>query len=171
MERLSFDGRWRRLFNEPGRGFTVLLWGKAKSGKSTLALDFAHFLASNFGPTLYASLEEDPEGATFADRERRLGAKHPDLYTINHLPSDLSDFDFVFIDSVSWGKMGTDLVKQLIEEWPQKSFIFITHATNDGLPRGGMVYQHLVDVLVSVDKGKATADGRYGPGEARVRFT
>ena len=68
-------------------------------------------------------------------------------------------------------KMGTDLIKELIEKWPRTTFVFITHATNDGLPRGGMVYQHLVDVLVSVDKGKATADGRYGPGEARVRFT
>lgn len=171
-KRLPFTGRWKELFNEPSSGFTVLLWGKAKSGKSTLSLDFAHYLAKNFGPVLYASLEEDPdvEDGSFERRESRLGAVHPRLMPANHLPGDLRPYDFVIVDSVSWGKMGTDLVKQLIEQWPQKSFVFITHATNDGLPRGGMVYKHLVDVLVSVDQGHATADGRYGPGQAAVRF-
>lgn len=169
-ERLAFTGRWKKLFNQPGRGFTALLWGKAKSGKSTMALDFAHFLASSFGPTLYASLEEDPEGPTYADREKRLGAIHPNLYSSNFLPANLSSFDFVFVDSISWGKMGADMVKELIEKWAKKSFIFITHATNDGLPRGGMVFKHLVDILVPVESGKAQADGRYGPGSTNVRF-
>ncbi|MEM6268350.1 MAG: hypothetical protein AAF998_02880 [Bacteroidota bacterium] len=169
-QRLNFTGRWEGLFHRPGRGFTALLWGKPKNGKSTLAIDFADYLSRNFGTTLYASLEEDPRDMTFQDRKARIGANHPDLILADHLPADLSAYDFVFVDSISRGKMGVDMVEQLVTAWPRTSFIFISQVTNEGLPRGGMVYQHLVDYLVNVDKGNATADGRYGPGEMPVRF-
>lgn len=166
---LRFTGRWRELFNSPTKGFSALVYGRPKSGKSTLAIDFAGYLARNFGRVLYASIEEGARG-TVAERINRLGAGHADLLVSNHLPADLSGYRFVFIDSVSRGRMDIDQLRDLIRDWPDVGFVFIFHVTKDGMPRGSAEFQHEVDVIVEVKDGYAEAVGRFGPGGTEVRF-
>jgi predicted ATP-dependent serine protease len=44
------------------------------------------------------------------------------------------------------------------------SFIFIYHTTKDGKFKGVNEHAHEVDVIVQVDKGKATSTGRFNGG-------
>jgi hypothetical protein len=166
---LHFTGRWRGLFNSPTSGFSAMIYGMPKSGKSTLSIDFAGYLARNFGRVLYASIEEGARG-TIAERIKRLDAAHPSLIVSNHLPADLSSYRFVFVDSVSRGRMDIDQLRDMIRQWPGIGFIFIFHVTKDGMPRGSAEFQHEVDVIVEVKDGHAEAVGRFGPGSAEVRF-
>ncbi|MEM0998434.1 MAG: hypothetical protein AAGN35_15345 [Bacteroidota bacterium] len=165
----KFAGRWEGLFNSPVVGFSMLIYGKPKSGKSTMAADFGGYLARNHGRVLYASIEEGARG-TITERINRLGVAHPDMVIKNYLPVDLSGYDFVITDSVSRGNVNIEMMRNLINQWPTVSFIFIFHTTKDGLPRGTQEYLHEVDAIVKVDKGHAAADGRFGPGEMPVRF-
>jgi hypothetical protein len=164
-----FSGPWGELFGQPVKGFSALIYGKPKSGKSTLAADLGGYLARSFGTVLYASIEEGARG-TITERIERLDVGHPHMYVSNHLPSDLSPYDFVITDSVSRGRLDLEEMRSLISSFPDTSFIFIFHVTKSGLPRGTAEFQHEVDVLVEVSDGVATANGRFGPGEMAVRF-
>lgn len=167
---LAFTGRWRELLGQPSRGFSAIIYGMPKSGKSTLAADLSGYLARNFGKALYASLEEGARG-TITERLERLGASHPDLILANHLPADLGSYPFVIIDSVSRGGVELEVMRSLIRQWPKTTFIFIFHVTKAGTPRGTLEFQHEVDVIVEVKDGNATSIGRFGPGQTRVRFS
>lgn len=169
VETYQFTGRWAKLWGRPTVGFSAMIYGAAKSGKSTWTLDFCGYLARNFGTVLYASIEEGLRG-TIEERIERLGVGHPDLIIKNHLPADLSAFDFVVVDSVSRGYLDIETLRALIENWPRTSFLFIFHVTKDGLPRGKNEYRHEVDVLVEIADGVAKAHGRFGNGEMEVRF-
>lgn len=167
----QFDEQWAGLWNRPFEGFSSMVYGQPKSGKSTLAMDFAGYLArEGMGPVLYASIEEGLRG-TITERIDRLAANHPRLILKNYLPANLTPYKFIVVDSVSRGFMDIDTMRQMIADWPGKSFLFIFHVTKDGLPRGKNDYQHEVDVLVEVKEGKATAVGRFGPGEMDVCFS
>jgi hypothetical protein len=166
----DFTGRWQGLFNHPSKGFSALVYGQPKSGKSTMAIDFAGYLARNFGKVLYASIEEGGRG-TLDERINRLGVGNPNMDISNNLPADLSGYDFIITDSVSRGNLDLSQMQQLKADWPDKNFIFLFHTTKDGLPRGTNQFLHEVDVLVNVKDGVATADGRFGPGSMDVRFT
>ncbi|MEM6269862.1 MAG: hypothetical protein AAF998_10515 [Bacteroidota bacterium] len=165
----NFTGAWEGLFNKPSIGFSALIFGPPKSGKSTMALGMAGYLARNFGTVLYSSIEEGIR-STMAERIQRLGVEHHDLIITNHLPADLAAYDFVIIDSLSRGNLDISAMRRLITRWPNTSFFFLAHVTKDGLPRGTREFEHEVDVLVNVKDGQAVADGRYGPGEMKVIF-
>jgi hypothetical protein len=165
----EFGGRWQGLLNQPAKGFSVLVYGQPKSGKSTMAIDLAGYLARGFGRVLYASIEEGGRG-TLDERISRLGVGHPNMDISNNLPADLSGYEFIITDSVSRGNLDLGQMQQLKADWPEKNFIFLFHTTKDGLPRGTNQVLHEVDVLVNVKDGIATADGRFGPGSTDVRF-
>jgi hypothetical protein len=168
-ETYTFTGRWGQLFGSPIKGFSAMIYGKPKGGKSTLAVDFGGYLAKSFGNVLYASIEEGARG-TITERIGRMGANHQRMTVTNHLPADLGPYQFVIVDSVSRGQMDIGDLRDLIRQWPGISFIFIFHVTKEGLPRGTSEFQHEVDVIVEVKDGMATAVGRFGPGETNVRY-
>ncbi|MFM6934755.1 MAG: hypothetical protein ACKOXP_04875 [Flavobacteriales bacterium] len=47
---------------------------------------------------------------------------------------------------------------------PNTSFIFIYHTTKEGKFRGVNAHAHEVDVIIEVEKGKATSTGRFNAG-------
>lgn len=166
---LSFEGKWKELFNQPTKGFSCMVYGKPKQGKSTLALDFAGYLAAHFGTVLWVELEEDI-ATTFKEKVDRLKVAHANLFVRNSLPDELSKYDYIFINSVSEGKFTPDAIRQLRKANSGKSFILIFHARKDGDYRGAQEHEHLVDVVVQVKKPWAEADGRFGHGKIEVRF-
>ncbi len=167
--RLQFTGRWRQLFNTPSRGFSMMMYGMAKQGKSTLSADFAGYLASEFGKVLYASIEEGFDPA-FVERISKLRVEHRRMDVKNHLPRELTGYDFVFVDSASSGGITIQRMRELLRDWPKISWVFVFHTDKRGLPRGSNEFQHEVDVIVQVADGFARAVGRYGPGQMDVRF-
>ncbi|MDA9151725.1 DNA repair protein RadA [Schleiferiaceae bacterium] len=168
LVRMDFDtiglkGKFRELIGDPSVGFTAMVFGQPKSGKSTLMLEFAHHLAVHHGEVLYVAFEEG-YGYTLKEKITRIGAIHPRLNFSETLPKDVAGYDFVFIDSVSRAGMELEDLVKLKNRYPQTCFVFIFHATKDGKFRGGNELAHEVDVIIEVENKMATASGRFNAG-------
>ncbi len=163
FQTIGLKGKYRELIGDPSVGFTAMVYGLPKSGKSTMCLDFANYLASHHGKVLYCAIEEG-FGYTLKEKIERLKAQHSNLYITDRVPENLNDFNFVFIDSVSKAGMDVDAIDQLRKMQPDTSFIFIYHTTKEGNFKGVNEHAHEVDVIIQVDKGKATSTGRFNAG-------
>ena len=163
FDTIGLKGKFRELIGDPSVGFTAMVFGQPKSGKSTLMLEFAHHLAVHHGEVLYVAFEEG-YGYTLKEKITRIGAIHPRLNFSESLPKDVATYDFVFIDSVSRAGMELDDLVKLKNRYPRTSFVFIFHATKDGKFRGGNELAHEVDVIIEVENKMATASGRFNAG-------
>lgn len=160
---IGLQGKYRELIGDPSVGFSAMVFGLPKSGKSTLCLDFAKHLAEHHGKVLYCAIEEK-FGYTLKEKLERLKAEHPRLYVSENIPENISGYDFVFIDSVSRANLSIDALNQLRKNNPHVSFIFIFHTTKNGQFRGQNQFAHDVDVIIEVKDGEAKANGRFGIG-------
>lgn len=163
FQTIGLKGKYLELIGDPSIGFTAMVYGLPKSGKSTMCLDFANHLASNHGKVLYCAVEEG-FGYTLKEKIERLGAQHANLYITDRVPENLSDYQFVFIDSVSKAGMDVEDIDRLRKLHPETSFIFIYHTTKEGKFKGVNSHAHEVDVIIQVDKGMATSTGRFNAG-------
>lgn len=161
---LGFTGKWRDFIGDPSPGFTAMVFGKPKFGKSTLCLEFAHYLASNHGKVLYVANEEKL-AKTLQDKVNRLGVSHPNLTVSSVLDDDLSRYDFIFLDTVNKLGLKPEDLNRLKDKWPNKSFVFIFQVTKLGTFRGENAFQHDVDIVIEVPEwGRATQMGRFNQG-------
>lgn len=163
FQTIGLKGKYKELIGDPSVGFTAMVYGLPKSGKSTMCLDFANYLAAHHGKVLFCAVEEG-FGYTLKEKIERLKAHHSNLYITDRVPDNISDFDFVFIDSVSKAGMDVNDIDQIRKLHPNTSFIFIYHTTKEGKFKGVNEHAHEVDVIVQVDKGKATSTGRFNAG-------
>lgn len=168
---IPFEGKWKNLIGQPSPGFSCLMFGPPKSGKSTLAIEFSKYLAANFGKVLYVAAEEGLNH-TLSDKIQRLKAIDKNLSFSAELPHNLSQFKFVFIDSINRAKLDHDALIQLMNSHPGISFIFISQVTKDGAYRGSRELEHDVDCVIEVDAtGHAKGYGRFAQGgEVEVNF-
>lgn len=163
FETIGLQGKFKELIGDPAVGFTAMVFGQPKSGKSTMMLYFAHHLAMNHGEVLFVAFEEG-YGYTLKEKISRIGAVHSRLHFAEKLPAKLGAYDFVFIDSVSRAGMELEDMVKLKNRNPRTSFVFIFHSTKDGKFRGGNELAHEVDVIIEVEAGVAKASGRFGAG-------
>ncbi|MGB3468641.1 MAG: hypothetical protein WBA74_25375, partial [Cyclobacteriaceae bacterium] len=164
FKRLGFTGRWLALIGDPAPGFTAMIFGKPKMGKSYLAIDFAGYLARQHGRVLYVAKEEKID-ATIQEKINDKAVAHRNLDFSDFLPDDLRSYDFVFLDSVNKLKLSPEDLDSLREQYPTVSFIFIFQTTKSGNFRGSNDFQHDVDIVIEVpEKGKAVQYGRFNQG-------
>lgn len=161
---IGLKDKWLKLIGDPAPGFSAMVFGKPKMGKSYLCVDFAGYLARNHGPVLYVAREEKLD-ATLQKKLKDKEVAHPDLFVSDFLPKDLSPYQFIFIDSVNkLGLTPQDIERMRIDN-PGKSFIFVFQTTKEGNFRGTNQFQHDVDVVIEVpEKGKAVQFGRFNQG-------
>jgi len=161
---IGIKGKWLDLMGDPAPGFSAMVFGKPKMGKSFLCIDFAGYLSRNHGKVLYVAREEGLD-ATLQMKLNETNVKNPNLFVSDNLPDDLSQYNFIFLDSVNkLGLAPADLDK-LRKDNPGKSFIFVFQTTKDGNFKGKNEFQHDVDIVIEVyEKGKATQFGRYNQG-------
>ena len=163
FETIGLKGKYRELIGDPSVGFSAMVFGLPKSGKSTLCIDFAKYLAENHGKVLYVAIEEG-FGYTLKEKFERLGAIHLNLIIAEKIPDDLSPYQFVFIDSVSKARLTCMDITRLRKNNPKTAFVFIFHTTKEGNFRGQQDFAHDVDVIIEVENGIAKANGRFGIG-------
>ena len=161
---LGFTGKYRELIGDPSKGFTAMVFGKPKMGKSFLCVDFAGYLARNHGKVLYVAKEEGLDMTL----QQKLNAKdvaHPNLFVAEDLPSDLNPYDFIFFDSVNKLGLSAQDLETLKRNYPDKSFIYIFQTTKEGNFKGANEFQHDVDIVIEVpQKGLAVQNGRFNQG-------
>ncbi len=165
---IGLQGKYRKLIGDPEPGFSAMVYGKPKQGKSTVAIDMAKEF-TRYGKVLYCAFEEG-HGYTLQDKVIRNRANVQGLDFANKLPGNLSMYQFVFVDSVSDAGMDEAAFKSLIKSNKPRTSIFgVFHATKGGNFRGGQTFAHDVDVLIRVEDGVAYAQGRYAPpGEISI---
>lgn len=161
---IGFSGKWLDLIGDPSPGFTAMVFGRPKMGKSYLCVDFAGYLARNHGTVLYVANEEKLD-ATLQMKLNDKDVKHENLFVSDYLPEDLSKFQFIILDSVNKLGLSPQDLENLKRKNPGKSFIFIFQTTKDGKFKGANSYQHDVDVVIEVpERGKALQFGRFNQG-------
>jgi hypothetical protein len=161
---IGFSGKWLNLIGDPSPGFTAMVFGRPKMGKSYLCVDFAGYLARNHGTVLYVANEEKLD-ATLQMKLNDTDVKHENLFVSDYLPEDLSKYQFIILDSVNKLGLSPQDLEKLKRNNPGKSFIFIFQTTKDGKFKGANSYQHDVDVVIEVpERGKATQFGRFNQG-------
>ncbi len=161
---IGFTGKWLDFIGDPAPGFTAMVFGMPKMGKSYLCIDFAGYLARNHGKVLYVAKEEKLD-ATLQKKLKDKDVAHENLFVSDALPRELSAYDFIFLDSVNkLGLTAKDLEKLKMQN-KGKSFVFIFQATKGGQFKGNNEFQHDVDVVIEIpEKGIATQYGRFNQG-------
>lgn len=161
---LGFKNKWLSFIGDPSAGFTAMVFGMPKFGKSYLCLDFAGYLARNHGRVLYVAKEEKLD-KTLQDKLKDKNVAHPNLVVADAIPNDLSAYEFIFLDSVNKLRLTPEALEKLKAENKGKSFIYIFQATKGGQFKGNNEFQHDVDVVIEVPEiGKAVQYGRFNQG-------
>lgn len=167
---ISFKFPYKNLIGEPPFGFHAIIYGLPGQGKSTFAIQFANYLASNHGKTLYISAEEGHEKTLVDKLKRQLTLS--DMLDIADVPDSNSLIDlipqthypFVFIDSAD--RLGlTAKTIQDIRKISKSALIVIHQSTKSGEMKGAQELQHDADVVITVDQYHASTENqknRYG---------
>jgi hypothetical protein len=164
FDTLGFKDKWLDFIGDPAPGFTAMVYGRPKMGKSYLCVDFAGYLARNHGKVLYVAKEEKLD-KTLQDKLKNKEVAHVNLFVADTLPYDLTNYDFIFLDSVN--KLGLNVkdLEILKDRNKGKSFIYIFQVTKEGKFRGNNEFQHDVDIIIELPElGKAIQFGRFNQG-------
>ena len=173
FEILHTDGIFHELIGDPSLPFYLMLYGLPGSGKSTLTIQLAKYLATRGLRVLYFAKEESGRhGFSYTLKEKldRLQAYHENLFFAADLPEVLTPYDVLVIDSVNEAQLTKDQIERLQNDYPNLSMLLIFQSTKDGHFRGDQTWQHLVDTVIHVENGVATTGkNRFGQGgEAEV---
>lgn len=161
---IGMTGKWLALMGDPSPGFSAMVFGKPKMGKSFLCIEFAGYLSRNHGKVLYVAREEGLD-ATLQKKLNETHVQHENLFVADNLPDDLSPYNFIFLDSVNKLGLSSNDLDKLRKENPGKSFVFVFQTTKDGNFKGRNEFQHDVDIVIEVyERGKASQYGRYNQG-------
>jgi predicted ATP-dependent serine protease len=171
---LAFEGKWEELFGRPAPDMSMMISGAPASGKTSILLEFAYYLASNFGKVVYISSEEFGS-VTLAEKLEEIVKKEgsegaedgkfllPDTLFFAKGMTDLEDYDFVIIDSVN--DLNLDLMdyKEIRDIYYKKAFISVLQYTKSGDFRGGLDWEHEMDISCRITAGVVTVNkNRYG---------
>ena len=168
FDTLNFTGKWADFIGKPSSDFKIMIYGKAGGGKSTFALRFAYYLASSIGLHVLYVAGEEKLGYTLRKRIERLNAAHPNLYVVDKLPKDLSEFDVTFIDSVNT----LNLEPSDLERLPKnKAYVYIFQCTKNGKYRGSQEFEHNADTVIEVAEMTARmGKNRFGGKEKEFKI-
>jgi hypothetical protein len=165
---LNFQGRWNEFFGLPAVVFHLAVHGKPGEGKSTFCIQFADYLAKNFGHVVYVSGEEG-FSKTLRDKVVNNKIDNPylffaDISSFEQIKNEIENnkFHFIFIDSLDNLRIDAVRLRELREYYPQSAFITISQSTKDGKMRGSQEIIHDTDIAVKVEDGIAvTTKNRY----------
>lgn len=173
FDEFTFDGKWLEAMGKPEKNFKMIIYGKPKNGKTEFCIQFAKYM-TKFGKVLYNSFEQG-HSKSLQDAFRRQNMQevkgkiivtHKEKYQdmFSRLKRKKSP-QIIFIDSLQYIKLSGDQWKELIETFPRKVFIVISHAQGDE-PKGegAITIQYDVDISVLVKGFAAHCQGRFGGG-------
>lgn len=162
-----FTGKWKDFFGLPSYSFHLAVHGKPGEGKSTFCVQFADYLAKNFGRVVYVSGEEGLS-KTVQDKIINNGIDNPylffaDIKSYDEIRAEIpNEYHFVFIDSLDTLRIDAPKLKALKEHYPQSAFITISQSTKDGKMRGSQEITHDTDIAAKVENGVAiTTKNRF----------
>jgi predicted ATP-dependent serine protease len=171
----NFNGKWNDFVGQPSKNFHAMIYGRPKQGKSILAVQFAQYLSENFGKVLYIASEEG-FSVTLQKKVAEFAMNNPNLDFANYRDFKqikealhVRKYQFVFIDSVNFIKITPEDVEDLKSANKGTAFITIQQATKNGNFRGSQEFAHNCDMVIRVEAGQASHQGRFQePTEMQV---
>lgn len=147
-----FDGKWAQCIGNPGEPFKLMIYGVPGQGKSTLAIQFANYLASKHNKKVLYIAGEEKVGYTLQEKINRLNAAHPNLMAASSLPNEaiLKKFDVVFFDSVNTLNVLPEQLREITDKNPKMSIVYLLQTTKEGDFRGSQEYEHDSDAVLEV---------------------
>lgn len=166
---LPFNDKWRDFMGSPECKGSIIVWGASGNGKTRFAVMLANYL-STFKKVVYNSIEEG-DSATLARAFQECGitADNKNLTVLNmESLADLRDRlskhkspDVVVVDSLQHWRISEVEYKQLVTEFNNKLFIFISHADGKEPSKAiGMAVKYDANVKINVDRFIAFATSR-----------
>ncbi len=156
---LKITGKYKELIGAPTLPFKMMVYGTAGNGKSTFALQLAGYLATLKLKVLYVSAEEGLS-YTLQEKLKRLKVAHSNLSLVAEMPSSLTPYDVVFIDSVNHAGLTPEELRKLPSSI---SYVYVVQANKKGQYRGSAEILHDVDVSIRVENMVATPEkNRFG---------
>lgn len=162
FEVYEFTEPYLNLIGKPSKNFLMLVWGESGHGKSTWSMDFANYLASNFGKLLYNSSEE---GISYSLKNKLLKYDNENFdlsecKTYSELKKAIKNYDFIVVDSLNDMNLTEEDFEKLIKSG--KSIIFIMQATKGGNFKGSSKFAHDTDIRIKIEN--------YQPIVEKTRF-
>ncbi len=164
-----FEGKWREAFGEPERTGVWFIWGNSGNGKSSFVMQLCKELCK-YDRVLFDSLEEGScltvqnslKIHGMAEVSRRLSFIQDDMEALKARLRQHKSPGIVIVDSFQYTRMSYRDYIALKEAFPDKLFIFTSHA-NGKVPRGdaavGVMYDATLKVWV--EGGVAFSKGRF----------
>lgn len=178
-ECFDWDGEWLSAFGNPAINSKWFVLGPSASGKSSFVMQLSKKLCE-YGPVLYLSFEEGV-GMEFQRRLRlmRMAEVQGSLMvapddSLEELAERLSrpkSPRFVIVDSFQVSGWTYEQTRDLVRNFPQKGFIFISQEYK-GQPMGkaAVRLRYISDMKIRVAGYKAYCQGRSAgnPGNCYV---
>lgn len=165
LDLLAFTSFWLTLFGMPSKNFTMMFHGEPHNGKTIFLLKLAQYLAESFGTVLYVSSEEFASPTMTKKVKEFLNPLPGRLHFSENLnDAELSQYDFVILDSVNDLGLKINQYKEIRKAHPDTAFIFILQHTKAGDFKGGKDWEHIAEIVGEVKKGVVTVTkNRYAP--------
>ena len=166
---LPLKGEMRDFLSNLLAKFNMLIWGGAGSGKSSFVLRLANELAeTNTGRVLYYMTEEKVSSGRLKARMDLMKAYSDNVNFDDHGTFDrltalvnTGMYRYVIVDSINMINVEQQRIVDLMQTFPEVSWIFIAQATKGKNAYAGIQsLAHAVDTEISTanDKGTAVAE-------------
>lgn len=166
---LPLKGELRDFLSSLLAKFNMLIWGGAGSGKSSFVLRLANELAeTNTGRVLYYMTEEKVSSGRLKARMDLMKAYSDNVNFDDHGTFDrltalvnTGMYRYVIVDSINMINIEQTKIVELMQTFPEVSWIFIAQATKGKNAYAGIQsLAHAVDteIATSNDKGTAVAE-------------
>ncbi|WP_417885347.1 zincin-like metallopeptidase domain-containing protein [Zunongwangia sp.] len=159
----------QRVEQKPKGSVDITLSAPKGAGKTTLMYQMMNDFAAGKNPSLFVSLEEDPESVLAEDKRVKYidDANKPYIDEVGEIKSKqelydlIEQYDIIFIDS--WQKLvrkkfNIEFDEGLRKRFDGKVFIVIFQETVDGRVKGGADIEFDGDIITKVHKGETFAE-------------
>lgn len=176
---IKFTGAWKNLLGEPEMSGAWIIWGQSFNGKTSFSMQLAKEL-TKYGGVLYNSLEEGARKSMRQSIERNHMQEVKRRFHIIQEPIDtlkirlrkVRSANIVFIDSLQYSDLNKAEYKKLKEEFPNKLFIFVSHAEGKQ-PKGRFAdfVRYDCDIKIYIEGYKAFCMSRLAAGGDNNEYT
>lgn len=168
-ETFPFEGKWEDAFDRPERQGVWFIWGNSGNGKTSFVMQLCKELCK-YDRVAFNSLEEGTcltvqnslKRFGMAEVSRRLSFIKEDIPALKERLRRHKSFNIVVVDSIQYTQMTYKDYIRLKEEFPDKLFIFISHARGKN-PKGDAATSVMydADLKIWVEGYVAYSKGRY----------
>ena len=183
-ETFPFEKKWKDAFDTPESSGVWFIWGNSGNGKTSFVMQLCKELCK-YDRVAFNSLEEGTcltvqnnlKRFGMAEVSRRLSFIKEDIPALKERLRRHKSFNIVVVDSIQYTQMTYKDYIRLKEEFPDKLFIFLSHARGKN-PKGDTATSVMYDAdlkrwvegYVAYSKGRYRGEtGQYTIWEAGAR--